>query len=68
MIGGTRLCEPLLAAGLGRFFGGARSDHFLLKNSCRLCRHPKKRFLGIAARRALVRALIMGATARSVWT
>jgi hypothetical protein len=25
MIGGPRLCEPLLATGLGRFTGGARS-------------------------------------------
>jgi len=26
MIGGPRLCEPLLATGLGRFTGGAREQ------------------------------------------
>jgi hypothetical protein len=26
MIGGPRLCEPLLAIGLGRFTGGAREQ------------------------------------------
>ena len=33
MIGGPRLCEPLLATGLGRFTGGA----------CEKARYPRKR-------------------------